>query len=52
MEAEELIQSVKAYKILKGVRGNPPVDLEFVKENILKLSQLILDDHGAFLLLV
>jgi acetate---CoA ligase (ADP-forming) len=43
MEAEELIQSVKAYKILKGVRGNPSVDMEFVKENILKLSQLISD---------
>ena len=43
MEAEELIKSVNAYKILKGVRGNPPVDLEFVKENILKLSQLISD---------
>lgn len=43
MEAEELIKSVNAYKILKGVRGNPPVGLEFVKENILKLSQLISD---------
>jgi acetate---CoA ligase (ADP-forming) len=43
VEAEELIKSVAAYKILKGVRGNPPVDLEFVKENILRLSQLIKD---------
>lgn len=43
VEAEELIKSVAAYKILKGVRGNPPVDLEFVKDNILRLSQLIKD---------
>lgn len=43
LEAEELIKSVKAYKILKGVRGNPPVDLEFIKENILRLSQLVTD---------
>ncbi|MBI5403595.1 MAG: acetate--CoA ligase family protein [Ignavibacteriae bacterium] len=43
MEAEELIKSVNAYRILKGVRGNPPVDIEFVKGNILKLSQLISD---------
>jgi acetyltransferase len=43
MEAEELIKSVNAYKILKGVRGNPPVDIEYVKENILKLSQLVSD---------
>lgn len=42
-EAEELIKSVNAYKILKGVRGNPPVDIEFVKENILRLSQLVTD---------
>lgn len=43
LEAEELIKSVNAYKILKGIRGNPPVDLEFVKENILRLSHLIND---------
>lgn len=43
LEAEELIKSVNAYKVLKGVRGNPPVDLEFVKENILRLSQLVTD---------
>jgi acetyltransferase len=43
LEAEELIKSVKAYRILKGVRGNPPVDLEFIKNNILKLSQLVSD---------
>jgi len=42
-EAEELIKSVNAYKILKGVRGNPPVDIEFVKDNILRLSQLVSD---------
>lgn len=43
LEAEELIKSVNAYKILKGIRGNPPVDLEFVKENILRLSHLVID---------
>jgi acetate---CoA ligase (ADP-forming) len=43
LEAEELIKSVNAYKILKGVRGNPPVDIEFIKGNILKLSQLVTD---------
>jgi acetate---CoA ligase (ADP-forming) len=43
LETEELIKSTGVYKILKGVRGNPPVDMEFVKENILKLSQLVSD---------
>jgi len=42
-DAENLIRSVNAYKILKGIRGNPPVNLEFVKENILRLSQLVSD---------
>lgn len=43
LDAEELIKSTGVFNILKGVRGNPPVDLEFIKENILKLSQLISD---------
>ncbi len=43
LDAEELIKSTGVYKILKGVRGNPPVDLEFIKDNILKLSQLVSD---------
>jgi acetyltransferase len=42
-DADNLIRSVKAYNILKGVRGNPPVNFEFVKENILRLSQLVKD---------
>jgi acetyltransferase len=42
-DAENLVRSVKAYDILKGVRGNPPVNFNFVKENILRLSQLVKD---------
>jgi acetyltransferase len=42
-DAENLIRSVNAYKILKGVRGNPSVNFEYVKENILRLSQLVSD---------
>jgi acetyltransferase len=40
VEAEHLITSINSYKLLKGVRGKPPVDLGFIKENLLKLSQL------------
>ena len=43
IEADSLIKSVQCYKLLKGVRGKPPVDFEFVKENLLRLSQLIED---------
>ena len=42
-DAVELIKSTLVYKILKGIRGNPSVDIEFVKENILRLSQLVQD---------
>lgn len=43
VEANMLIKSIQSYKLLKGIRGNPPVDLKFVEENLLRLSQLIED---------
>jgi acyl-CoA synthetase (NDP forming) len=42
-DAENLIKSVKVYNILKGVRGKKSVDFEYVSENILKLSQMVMD---------
>ena len=39
--AENMIHSIKAYKVLRGIRGNPPSDIEAVKCCILKLSQLV-----------
>lgn len=42
-DAENLIKSVKVYDILKGVRGKKSVDFDYVSENILKLSQMVLD---------
>lgn len=43
LDADNLIHSVKAYNILKGVRGNPSVNFDLIKENILRLSQLVQD---------
>ena len=43
IEADLLIKSIQSYKLLTGVRGKPPVDLDFIKENLLRLSQLIED---------
>ncbi|TRZ64032.1 hypothetical protein D4R20_03305, partial [bacterium] len=43
MDADELMKSVNGYKILNGIRGKQPVDLDFVRENLLKLSQLVQD---------
>lgn len=43
VEADSLIKSIQSYKLLTGVRGKPPVDFDFLKENLLRLSQLIED---------
>jgi acetyl coenzyme A synthetase (ADP forming)-like protein len=43
ISAEIMISSIKAYKILKGVRGMPPSDIEAIKECIMRLSQLVSD---------
>lgn len=40
-DAKEMIQSVKAYKILKGARGETPAQIDQVEETLLRLSQLV-----------
>jgi len=44
ISAEIMIQSIKAYTILKGIRGAPPCDIDAIKDCILRLSQM-LSDH-------
>lgn len=39
--ARKLIQDIKSYPILKGVRGNPPYDIKALKELLLMISDLI-----------
>jgi len=43
LSAENMIRSIKAYKVLKGLRGKPPSDIEAIKDCILRLSQLVSD---------
>jgi acetyl coenzyme A synthetase (ADP forming)-like protein len=43
VEASELVRSVKSCRLLEGVRGAKPIDIKFVEENLLRLSQLIED---------
>ncbi|HEX9653897.1 MAG TPA: acetate--CoA ligase family protein [bacterium] len=43
IDVEEMVKEIKGYPILRGVRGEPAVDLEFVKEALLRLSQLAQD---------
>ncbi|MEN3014382.1 MAG: acetate--CoA ligase family protein [Endomicrobiia bacterium] len=42
-EAYEMISELKAYKILKGIRGEKPVDIDAVVEVLLRISQLLKD---------
>jgi acetyltransferase len=41
--AEEMIQDIRAIKLLQGVRGEPPSDLAAVAECLLRLSQFVTD---------
>jgi len=42
-DADEMIKSIKGYPLLNGFRGAPAIDLEVVKETLLRLSQLVAD---------
>jgi acetyltransferase len=42
-EAEEMISELKSSAILKGVRGERPLDIEAIVEMLLRLSQLMVD---------
>ncbi len=42
-EAEEMIQEIRAYPLLQGVRGEKPADVAAIADNIVRLSQLVMD---------
>jgi 4-hydroxybutyryl-CoA synthetase (ADP-forming) len=42
-EAEKMVDSIKAIKLLKGIRGEAPSDLAAVIDSLQRLSQLITD---------
>ena len=42
-EAEEMISELRTAAILKGIRGERPMDIETLVENLLRLSQLMMD---------
>ncbi len=42
-EAQELISEIRAYRLLQGIRGEKPSDLEAVVDCLLRLSQLVTD---------
>ncbi len=42
-EAQEMIREIRAFNLLRGVRGEPPADLEAIVETLLRMSQLVTD---------
>ncbi|TET73341.1 CoA-binding protein [Candidatus Bathyarchaeota archaeon] len=42
-EAREMMEETKAYALLKGIRGEPPSDIEALKNTILRVGQLVWD---------
>jgi acetyl-CoA synthetase (ADP-forming) len=42
MEAEEMIKEIKAYRILEGIRGKPPVDQAAIADILLATSKMLL----------
>jgi len=43
VDAKSLIRGIRSFEILKGVRGATEVDIDFIEESIMKLSQLVKD---------
>jgi acetyltransferase len=43
LDAHEMIKSIKSYSLLRGVRGEEPVDIEAIEEYIQRLSRLVED---------
>jgi len=42
-DAEEMVQEIKGYRVLQGMRGKPPVDVGAIVDAILRVSQLVTD---------
>ena len=44
-ECKKMIEGTKTYKLLTGVRGQKPVDIDSIVTSLLRLSQLVMDFH-------
>jgi len=42
-DAKEMIKEIKGYRVLQGIRGKPPVDINAIIHTILKVSRLVAD---------
>ncbi len=46
LDADEMIREIKGYKVLEGYRGQPPRDIEAIKDIIIKVSKLMEELEG------
>jgi len=44
IDVREMITEIKGYEILKGARGNPPRDIQAIKEVLMKVSKLTMEN--------
>ncbi|MCB2172218.1 acetate--CoA ligase family protein, partial [archaeon] len=42
-EAQHMMEETKSYTLLKGVRGEPPSDIDAIREAILRVGHLVWD---------
>jgi len=43
-DAEEMISEIKGYQILKGIRGETPKDVKSIRDVLMKISQLVIEN--------
>lgn len=43
VDAQEMVEEIRAYPLLNGVRGQGPMDMEFLLEILLKVSRMVKD---------
>jgi len=43
-DAEEMIAEIKGFKILKGIRGETPKDIQSIRDVLMKISQLVMEN--------
>ena len=42
-----MITEIKGYEILKGIRGEPPRDIKAIKEVLMKISKLTMENPNV-----
>ncbi|RJP21803.1 MAG: CoA-binding protein [Candidatus Abyssobacteria bacterium SURF_5] len=47
-DGREMIQSIRSFPLLQGVRGGQPIDIEPIVDSLLRLSQLVMDFPEIF----